>query len=103
MAFLVGGGAGSKELPSAQRKASFQLLGRLPVGSAAERGGLFGDAETVRRAVFGVPKFSLIFLIKIDPKWESFGSLFWYTFSIFRALSSGSYFLCFWEPLSRRL
>ena len=66
-------------------------------------GALFWDAETVSGAFFGVLEFTLIFLIKIDAKWEPFGSSFWKTFSLFRALSSDSYFLCFWEPLSRRL
>ena len=73
------------------------------VGSAAETGGLFGDAQTLRRRFLGVSKFALIFLIKIDAKWEPLGSLFWHTFSIFRAPSGGSNFLCFWVPLSRCL
>ena len=76
-----------------QRKASFQLLGRGCSGSAPERGGLFGDAERVWGAFFGVLKFTLIFLIKIDRKWEALGALFWSTFSIFRALCRVSSFL----------
>ena len=81
-----------------QRKASFQLLGRGSVGSALERGGLFGDAETVWGAFFGMLKFTLIFLIKIDRKWEPLGALFWITFSIFRALRRVSSFLYLSEP-----
>ena len=71
--------------------------------SAAERGGLFGNGKTVRRAVLGVSKFSLILLSKNDPKLEPFGSSFWNTFSLFRALSRVSKFLCFSQRFSIHL
>ena len=51
----------------------------------------------------GVSKFTLIFLIKSDPKWEPLGSTFWKTFSLFRALSRVSKFLCFSQPFSTHL
>ena len=84
---------------SAQRKACFQLLGRGPGRSAAGTGGLFWNAETVGGGLFGVLEFTLIFLTKIDPKWEAFGDPFCITFSIFGALRSVTIFLYFSEPI----
>ena len=86
-----------------QRKASFQLLGRAPVGSAAEWRGLFGDAERVWGGFFGMSKVRLIFLSKSDAKSEPSGIPFWLTFSIFRALRRDSKGLCFSEAFSSHL